>query len=689
MSGPPKPVQRPDIQGLRTLAVGLVIVFHLDPSWLPGGFIGVDVFFVISGFLIIGSLVREAERSGTVDLAAFYSRRVRRLLPAATLVTVLTLAASLVFLPTTRWLSIAWDAIMSALQVQNWNQAYSANSYADATAAPSPLQHYWSLAVEEQFYLVIPFLVIACCWVARSAGLDRRRVVWLALAVIVGASLIHSAVISVTQQQMAYFMTTTRAWELLLGGCAALLAPRLRFPHGVRALLAWLGLAAILVSAVSFTTAMPFPGLVALLPVAGTCLLLALGPENTGGQELDFRHPGGFFSLRPMTFLGDISYSLYLWHWPLITMWVSVKERAPGPLAAIGLTVTSILLAVISYYCVEQPFRRPPRPRLPRLGRHSRSFARNSRPAVGLAICLTAVSIAFGGGLWLSEGERSRSLFDTYPSADYPGATAMDGGEPATPAGSVSVAPDPAVAARDLPLVNRRGCALWEPGKTDIAKCEYGDLGAEKRVVLLGDSHAGQYSDPLDILGRQRHFRLTALTRNGCPFSAAPASSATEVFTNCSDQNRKTARIVRDLRPQLVVISGMVPAGYAKDLKWTWRSDRELGDGYGELIRTFANAGIAVRVIRDNPLPSRRIPDCVASRGSDRECSFPRENAADPMVEISRRFPSVQLVDLDRYFCVKGTCPAVVGNVLVYRDNHMTATYAKTLSRALGKELGL
>lgn len=269
--------KRPDIQGLRTVAVGLVVIYHVWPGFLSGGFIGVDVFFVISGFLIIGSLLNEVAATGRIQLAVFYSKRIRRLLPASSLVLLATIVGTVIFLPQNRWQSISLDVIMSGLHVQNWNQAFSANSYAGATALVSPVQHFWSLAVEEQFYLGVPLILLAGVTVTMRLGANLRATCLGALIVVAVASFVHSVLFSSSEHDMAYFATTTRIWELCIGGIAALVLPNVPLQVVTRRLAGWVGLGVILLSATSFSTAMEFPGSIALLPVLGTVLVLVAG----------------------------------------------------------------------------------------------------------------------------------------------------------------------------------------------------------------------------------------------------------------------------------------------------------------------------------------------------------------------------------------------------------------------------
>lgn len=686
--------QRADLQGLRTLSVGIVIAYHLRPDLLPGGFVGVDVFFVISGFLIIGSLVREVSERGRIGMLAFYARRIRRLLPASTVVLVATMAAAVLLMPQHRWQSIALDVVMSAAQVQNWNQAFGSVSYESANALVSPVQHFWSLAVEEQFYIVIPLLLGAAGLVARLQGLPVVRCCAYFLGLMVAASLVHSVLFTASSHDLAYFATTTRMWEIGLGGLGALLLPVVRPRPLAGAALAWLGLAMILSAAVLYSTRMQFPGFVALLPVAGAVLILMNGPAPAGVLRPGYGpglHPATYLSVAPMKYLGDISYSLYLWHWPLIVFYVYLAGRTPNLAAAALLAGASVLLAALSYRFVEQPFRHASRGRTS-VGRRSRARRRTLRD-YALGVSMVAATCLAATVPWAVVEAKSASLNYEISDADYPGALAFEPGRPAHVPQGKPVLPDPAVATKDVPLTNKDGCNVYDPVKSPDTGCTYGDLGAQRTLALIGDSHASQYVDPLASIGVKNGWKVRAMVRNGCPFTAAPPASKDTVFSNCPDQNRVSLRKLLRLKPDMVVVAGMTPAGYKSALGWEWKNDRELVAGYTATLRPLTQAGIDVAVILDTPFPAFSVPDCVERSGPTApNCAFahePDRGPEDPLGVAARAVGGVAVVDLDGYFCRNGSCPPVIGNMLVYRDNHLTATFARTLSGPLKRALKL
>ncbi|RZI83481.1 MAG: acyltransferase, partial [Microbacterium sp.] len=355
------PVVRTDIQGLRALAVSLVLIYHLAPDSLTGGYVGVDVFFVISGFLITLHLLGRIPRSGR-DLVGFWSRRVRRLLPASLLVLASTLVASRIWAPETQWANTARHARAATLYVVNWVLSGEVD-YQHAEDAASPVQHFWSLSVEEQFYFVWPVLILLLGLLARRLGRENRlHVVLAGLVMVVAASLAYSIHITGTNPSAAYFVTPARVWELGIGGilaCIVLLATGHQHheEHRHRAVrdtlrpeiavpLAWLGFAAIAYAAVTFTEDTPFPGWHAAIPVLGTAAVI--GAQSTQGTG----SPGNLLALRPVQWLGDVSYSVYLWHWPLVVIvpqatghdltWTDRGSIALATLALAALTKTYV-----------------------------------------------------------------------------------------------------------------------------------------------------------------------------------------------------------------------------------------------------------------------------------------------------------------------------------------------------------
>lgn len=348
-----KTVFRADVQGLRMVAVVAVIMDHLL-HWPAGGFVGVDIFFVISGFLITGLLLREQQKTGTISFWGFYRRRIKRILPVATLVVILTVAASYLLLSRVRATNALWDGVWASLFSANWNYAADGTDYFQPGVAVSPLQHYWSLSVEEQFYFVWPWLMLLLFWLSgRSRGASASksvRAVRLAILVLVVGSLVWSTWETANSPTWAYFSTFSRAWELGIGAAIAVFAGVFsRIPDVLRPVLAWVGLLGIAVSLVVVTSERAFPAPWALLPVLATALVIIAG---TGGRQR-YLWP---LTNPVSTYVGDVSYSLYLWHWPIIILLAAYLPLDTLQNQAIAMAMI-LGCSVASYHFVENPIR--------------------------------------------------------------------------------------------------------------------------------------------------------------------------------------------------------------------------------------------------------------------------------------------------------------------------------------------
>jgi peptidoglycan/LPS O-acetylase OafA/YrhL len=677
------PAIRTDIQGLRAIAVSIVVVYHLAPHWLTGGFVGVDVFFVISGFLITSHLLSRAPRTGR-DLATFWSRRIRRLLPASLLVLATTLVAARIVAPETQWENTARQVRAAALYVVNWLLAGDAVDYLAAQDKPTAVQHFWSLSVEEQFYFVWP---VAILLLAGLAALLRRRaavVVGIGLAAVVAASLAYSITETAGNPAAAYFVTPTRMWELGIGGVLAVLtAPRVLGrddrprvpPPGIALALTWLGLAAIGWTAATYTGGTPFPGYQALLPVIGSAMVIAGHPRR--GEPFG---PGGVLALRPVQWLGDISYSVYLWHWPLVVLVPYATGHDLHALDRVGIVLGTLLLADLTKRFVEDRFRTP------QWGRPLR------KPyllgAVGMAV---VVGLA---GLQLAEvhhdQDRARQRLDQALAGDNPcfGAGALDPGRSCAPVSFGDLLPSPIDAAGDKSAayadVGGKDCWSSIPHYPTI-RCTFGERNAPTRVALVGNSHAGQWLPTLQALATKQHWQVDTYLASQCALADIPQHFDTAAHGRACRAwvDRTTSRIARS-HPDLVVMTNRISVaaqGYAYD-----ESAPAYGRGYTAVLRTFEAAGLKVLVLHDTPAPGDSIPDCVAEKGADyAACDGTRAAwIQDEPAEASVRQvddPDIRFADLTDHICDGEVCHAVTGGVITYFDgSHLTATYARTLA---------
>jgi peptidoglycan/LPS O-acetylase OafA/YrhL len=659
---------RRDIQGLRALAVLIVLLFHFWPKRLTGGYVGVDVFFVISGFLISSHLLRSPPVTPSL-LAGFWARRVRRLLPAASLVLLATLLASLAWLPSTQIPTVARETIASALSVENWALAATATDYLSQESAPSPLQHYWSLSVEEQFYALWPLLIALLFYVGRRS----RPVVWAGsgLALVTGASLAASVHLTQSNPPAAYFVTHTRVWELGLGSLLALavhLGWRLRHP-AVRAALGWLGLGMIAWAAVMFDSATPFPGTAALLPTLGAVLVIAAATDGVRWS------PRALLGSRPSQKLGDISYSLYLWHWPVV---VIAPFALGGPLQwvqKVALIAAVLIAATVTKTFVEDPARRS---RFLVTSKR-RSFALALTSALVLCGCGVAV-IQQGKATQAAEAQAlERGLADGHcvgaAALRDPGCTSITGDD---------LLSSPLVAKDDREAAYGDGCFTGIPF-TKRNTCSYGTPDGDVRVALFGNSHAGHWEPAITPVVQDRGWLLDTFLVFQCYTQAHPiAFTPTKVSDNCVDWNQWAVDSITRGGYDLVVMSNRT----SRQLRDVPKADRNrvAEEGYRDTIRAITDSGARVLVIRDNPAAIQQAPDCVASHLADvASCSNDAAKAIepDPLYAAASKDKSgmVSTLDLSDRFCRDGRCYHVVGDLVAYRDHgHLTTTFARTLT---------
>ena len=693
---------RSDIQGLRALAVSLVLVFHLWPRGLTGGFVGVDVFFVISGFLITSHLLAHPPEAAR-DLATFWARRIQRLLPASLLVLAASTVATLLVGPATLWGDTAASVRAAALYVVNWRLAATSVDYLAAEASPTPVQHYWSLSVEEQFYLFWPILLLVLVWLARRGrgggarvGVAPRRdvvVVVSGLTAVLLASLAWSVVATATEPSAAYFVTPTRIWELGSGGLlAALLSRRafgrtvdhehVRIPESARAAVAWLGLAAVAWAAVTYSGDTPFPGWRALLPVLGTVAVLAVD------APLRSWSPGRWMALAPVQRLGDMSYSVYLWHWPLIVLVPYATGRDLVLPERLAIVLATLALAVVTKVCVEDPFRSP---------RWRRTLVRPYLAMVaGMAVVVT---LAAGLSAW-DDHQRAaaKDLMGTAVAQGGAcfGAAALSGPNgrcPRTTAGPT--VPAPVEAVHDKSDAYQDACWEWIPFN-GLRTCTYGSPDASVSIALVGNSHAGHWLPALQRVAQKRDWRITTLLASECTATRTEVAWDTpEKARGCLGWTQRVLDYTGRHHFDLVVTaerSGrQATAAKGGDSRPEWRA------GYAAVLRAWVDQNQRVVVLHDTPFPAStgiNPPECIAEHEDDlTRCSGPRDAwVPDDQLAVAVGdvgSPLVSMVDLTDHICGPDTCDAAVGGVTTYFDgSHLTATFGATLAPYLGAALG-
>ncbi|MFE2409976.1 acyltransferase family protein [Kitasatospora sp. NPDC059408] len=651
---------RPDVEGLRGVAVLSVLAYHAAVPGLTGGYVGVDVFFVISGFLITGLLTGSSSGGSSgrpPGLVDFLARRARRILPAAAVVLVATAVAGGVLLDPLRGTDLARDLIAAAGQYANWRFVGQQTDYLAAGRDPSPLQHFWSLGVENQFYLLWGVLLLG---LARHLHGRRRTAATLLVTAGVGAaSLVLCIQWTQTSAPLAYFSTVGRLWEFTAGALAALLGGVLGRGGWARRIVGWGGLAAVVAPVLLYDHTTPFPGTAALLPVLGTAAVLLAGP---GGAP----DAGRLLATRPLRAAGRLSYAWYLWHWPVLTIAQARYGTLSWPVQ-LALVAAAALPAWLTLRLVEQPLR----------------YGSSPAPRRGLAVGASALVIPLIAGLTLGGGTvRALGTADTPTVAP---AGAVDGPGLLAPGTRVTgLTPSLARARADFPP--GKGCEI--PLNADTSpRCLFGDENSPDRVVLLGDSHAGQWISAGIAIAEQRHWALEVLVKPGCPLATLTVRNDVlgRTFDECDRWRENTlTRLATGPRPRLILMAGLNRYG----------SQDERTRGWTRTLDRLAATGAPLAYLGDTPMAGKDVPTCLAaSDGRSDACFFPRATAfePDPMLDggLAARY-GVRVVDVGPLLCPGSgpDCPAVLEGVVLYRDTgHITDTLARVLAPRLDRAL--
>jgi peptidoglycan/LPS O-acetylase OafA/YrhL len=712
---PPRPVRRhgfrPDIEGLRAVAVLAVVAYHAAIPGVAGGFIGVDVFFVISGFLITGLLVREVAAEDTIRLGRFYAARARRLLPAAAAVGIATAIGAAVVLPPLQARSVFIDGIASALYVGNYRFAVQGTDYLASDLPPSPYQHYWSLAVEEQFYLVWPVLIIGTAWLVRRIALIRRGASsppapYAVVLTLVGVASLTAAVLwTRVAPPWAFFSLPTRAWELAVGGLVALSIQQWRrLPLLPATVVGWGGLALIVLTCTQLGPSTPYPGTAALLPVLGTALVIG------GGCVTGAMGAGRLLCKPLMRSIGRISYSWYLWHWPVLLLMPSLLGEPAGLPARLAGTAISAGLAVITVHLVENRGRFAATLRRSAKASLAVAGAASAAAACACAVLLNVVGVPVGHGAAAAParivaspqasalGANQYTVIPQQLSLISPqealvrdaftqarSAIAAATGLRAVPSNlnpSLADAPD------DKAAVFVNGCVrTWRDVGQD--ECAGGDVGSPTTVALLGDSHAAMWDPALQQVAEQRHWRLETLAKVTCPLQELHIASPYlgRKYTECEQWRNQIIGRVQAEHPRLIVLS--MSRRYGADFGFS-SYDATWIDTLTQTVAQLRRTGATVLVLGPAADPHASVPACLSDHLDDASaCAPARADGVDRDGVAAEQTATAagggHYADLTDLFCTADRCPVIVGNTLVFRDdNHVTTEYAQLLAPVMG-----
>lgn len=695
--------QRRDVQGLRAVAVIAVVLTHLF-AWPTGGFVGVDVFFVISGFLITGLLLREYRATGRISFSTFYRRRVRRIIPIAVVVIVVTVLAAFLLFNVSRGRSVADDGLWSLIFAANWHFAASGTDYWQTDGIVSPLQHYWSLAVEEQFYLVWPWVIIvALGLVARGSKRWAGRgnvILFIAFTVLAGASFAYALWQTTAQPMWAYFSTFTRAWELAVGALVAVAVPWLgKLPSIGREVLGMVGLVGIIASVFLITPNSGIPAPATAFAVAASALIIISG---IGGEQRSL-----FVLTNPVAqYIGKISYSLYLWHFPVIMLLPAFFPERGALYAMVALTVMTGL-SVASFHWVEDPIRRSHwlEKSLPAQGTW---MSRNRRPLrrlgyVGIAIhgaltlaVVAALAINPSGNVSTSKTVAGVAAVAAEPDVKKP-----------ADADSLEIAIETALAAQEFPdlspsvdelgteswigKVNETGCA--DVSAETIAQCITGPKDAEKTAAVLGDSFAIAWMPGIRAALEPAGYRVQALTRGQCPaVKVTVTKDGGAVFPECDEHRKWAVNTINDLKPDLVILADAdntldrLASGEA-----TEAGARAVGEGLTTTIAEIEASGSRVIVLAPPP-EGKNLQECVTNFGSPSDCTrgvSPRWQLFHDASKVAATEAGAEYIDTLGWFCnAAKECPGFVKSIPVRTDtSHLTIDYSTFLGPHIAQVL--
>ena len=630
---------RPDVEGLRALAVGLVIASHAGLPWLHSGFVGVDVFFVLSGYLITSLLTQEIASTGSVNFARFYARRVRRLLPAAITMVLGVCGAEAIIMNPMAQVRVMKAAVATLLYSSNLYFTHLNLQYFNQYSPANPLLHTWSLAVEEQFYLIWPVVLLL---LARPAQNVKR--LCIALAAIALVSFALCVWWTSLDPSLAFFEMPARVWEFSAGGLLVFIPER--WLAGRKRLLAWMGVIGLitLLASAELIRDSKFPGYIAALPVLGTLLILLAGAGAPGSPVTRF------LSTKPAQKMGRLSYSLYLWHWPIL---VIGRQLMPSSSIAmrLGWIAASALIAAGTYAVIENPIR-------------FQSFLM-ARSGLTLGLAALATILCVGAmGTWRAIVHRSEE-FRKY---------------------------EPIV--RDIPGVYRKGC---DPDIADARPqvCFFGDVShPQSTVVLYGDSHAAQWFPAVVEIADAQHWRLATIIKPGCSPLRFKEEMIPRMVNVCEEWRRAATDDIEELHPDLVLVTSASrhPDAHAKMIE----DMRVWEQGVRDTFTTLAKPGVKVRFIRDTPFADVDVPDCLAQAEWDghtrcegmspAEALSPKVYAAE--VKAAENFGNVKFLDLSDQMCGPDRCYLEVSGQVIYRDDdHLTASFSRSLAAVLFQRL--
>ena len=645
---------RLEIEGVRALAAILVAIYHI---WLNRVSGGVDVFFIISGFLITTSLFSMYRRTGRINVFEYIIKLLKRLMPTAWFIACATFIISFILVPPHTRPQFFNEFISSLFYFENWRLAFDSVDYLAQNNEASPYQHYWALGIQFQFYLIW-LLLFSIGLLVKSllTKIDFYKAIFTSLILIVITSLTYSIYLTNVNQPFAYYQTFTRVWEFGLGGILAMTIHLIKLPKVVAWVFGWLGLIGILIGGIIFQVSTVFPGYAALWPTMSAVLILVAGNTSTRFSAYNI------LSSKPLVSFGKVSYAFYLWHWPVLVIFLTYFERGTVSLKA-GLIIIALstALAYFTIYLVETPIVK----------------LRTSTKQTAYGI-ISIIVLAIGGlTVYYHNVIPNQKIVTDY--GVHPGVLAHQVNDSPYYYDPDTVLPDLNVGRLDMAEVYEKGC-FQADGKIDNIECEYGSLDDyDYTIALVGGSHSAHWQPMLREFGEKNNIRIQTMLKANCRFSTIDTTD----YPECVDWfELVTERLIED-PPDLIVTIGDVSGE-----EWT-----DVPAGFIEAWKIYEKANIPLFLIRDTPRFPHMIPKCIReSEGNGiEECKVPRDEIIlEPSaLESSSYLPEgANTIDVTNSFCDEDYCYPVVGNIVLFFDNnHITATISRTFASVFQKPL--
>ncbi|WP_394938874.1 acyltransferase family protein [Psychromicrobium sp. YIM B11713] len=654
---------RPEIEGLRFFAVLLIVVYHI---WLGRVSGGVDIFLLVSSFLMTMQFTRRIERAERFNLGKHWLHLLKRLLPIAVLVIVATTLMSWLLIPENRWPATIAEGWSSLFYFENWTLAANAVDYYANHSAASPFQHFWSLSIQGQVFIIWPLIFLGISWLRRRFAWNHKLIMLIVFGAIFVVSLAFSIWETSTDQAFAYFDLRTRLWEFALGSLLALALPYLNFPRLLRIFMGWGGVVLIISCGLVLQVDRQFPGYLALWPTLAAGMVILAGNTSSpwGADRL--------LSSKPLVYMGGNSYGLYLWHWPILVLFLVWQEReSVGWLAGSAIILAALVLAVVSTQLIERPLRKIPWVEL-----------KWYRSALVVLLCLLVAATPLISWQISVQTQINNAL--NSPPQDNPGAAALVPGFVETGNPKAPLVPAPADLPNQFATLGSKCTGKWATSDPVIGKICVATAPAasapSKTILVLGDSHSEQLLPALEYTAKAENWQLVSILKGGCTFSVPDKTRQ----DSCSVFNRQVMKYALERKPDAVFTIGTASAA---------SSPKEVVlPGFLDATNALEKAGIQMIAVRDNPRFNFNMAECVLNKGAkNAECNPRRASVmadVNPLEQITPMPANLHTIDLTDFICTPMVCPGVVGNMFVYLDdNHLTKDYSVTLGPLLQQKI--